>query len=132
MNRCAVPRRALVAVLVAALAGASRAQSVPTRAFPGNALRGRMKFGLPPEVLLNDAPRRLAPGARIRGVDNRIVLSGTLAGQRLWVHYTQDGGGLVQDVWLLTEAELDREPWPTTPEQAQAWRFDAAAQSWSR
>ena len=40
--------------------------------------------------------------------------------------------GLVLDVWVLTPAEAARKPWPVTPEQAQAWRFNPDAQTWTR
>ena len=45
---------------------------------------------------------------------------------------TVDPYGLVLDVWLLTDAERARQPWPRTPAEAASWRFDAAAQAWSR
>ena len=60
-----------------------------------------------------------------------LVVSGTIANRRLWVHYTLDTGGQLLDVWVLTATELAR-PWPTSPEQARAWAFDPARQSWSR
>ena len=30
------------------------------------------------------------------------------------------------------EAEAARKPWPSTPAEAAAWRFDGAAQTWSK
>jgi hypothetical protein len=33
---------------------------------------------------------------------------------------------------LLTPAEAAKKPWPTTPAEASAWQFDAAAQAWSK
>jgi hypothetical protein len=49
------------------------------------------------------------------------------------VHYTiEPTTGLVLDVWILNTAERAREPWPATPEQARAWRFDPTAQTWTR
>ena len=76
--------------------------------------------------------RRLAPGARIRAENNAIVLSGTLVGRTITVHYTVDPEGLLLDVWLLSVTELDNTPWPYTPEQAKSWTFDPIAQTWSR
>jgi hypothetical protein len=61
-----------------------------------------------------------------------LMLQGQLAGVRATVHYTTDLAGELLDVWLLTPAELARRPWPSTPAQAAAWRFDPVAQTWSR
>lgn len=130
MPRCA--SLALVAVLLAGVAAAPPAVAQMQRPFPATALRGDMRFEQPPQVLLNGQPARLAPGARIRGADNLLKLSGALAGQAHTVHYTVDPYGLVLDVWLLTDAERARQPWPRTPAEAASWRFDAAAQAWSR
>jgi len=102
------------------------------RPFPANALRGLLIVTQPPEALLNGEAVRLAPGARIRDAANLQQLSGTLVGQKLLVHYTLDGTGLVQAVWVLTPEEADRKPWPTTPEQARSWVFDPATQTWTR
>ena len=102
------------------------------RNFPATALRGEIAVTQPPDVLLNRRPARLAPGARIRGQNNLMLVSGALVDQRLVVHYTTDQQGLLTELWILTPEELARRPWPTTPEQAAGWRFDAASQSWSR
>jgi hypothetical protein len=102
------------------------------RAFPATALRGELRVQQPPEVTLNGRAARLAPGARIRGTDNLLQMSGALAGQRLVVHYTLDDYGLLRDVWVLTPAERARKPWPATPAEAAAWRFDPIGQTWSR
>ena len=102
------------------------------RMFQGNALRGELVVTQPPEARLNGKPIRLAPGARIRNTQNMIQLSGSLVGQTLAVNYSLDGAGELRDVWILTEAELSRKPWPTTAEQAQTWVFDGAMQRWSK
>jgi hypothetical protein len=102
------------------------------RPFPPEALRGELVVTAPPEVLLNQKPQRLAPGARIRDGANRLVLSGSLAGQKLLVHYTRVPDGQLRDVWLLTAAEAARQPWPRTPAEAAAWRFDPPSQSWTK
>jgi hypothetical protein len=114
-------------VLLPALAAAQ-----VQRNFPQDALRGALVIDAPPEVRLNGEAARLAPGARIRNADNMMVMSGTLTGTRLLVHYTLDTLGLVKDVWILTPAEAGKRPWPSTPEQAQQWLFDPVAQVWSR
>ena len=102
------------------------------RVFQASALRGELLVTQPPEALLNGKPVRLAPGLRIRNALNMIQLSGSLLGQKLMVHYTLDGSGEVHDVWILTEAELAKQPWPTTAEQAQRWNFDPTLQRWSK
>lgn len=135
MTRCAVPRRAAVLAslaLVASLAPLLPAAAQVQRQFPASALRGELVVVQPPEVLLNGRPARLAPGARIRSESNLLVVQSALAQRRWIVHYTLDLTGSLLDVWVLTPAELARQPWPTSPEQAAAWRFDPLAQTWSR
>ena len=78
------------------------------RLFPANALRGVLEVTEPPMVLINGEPARLSPGARIKGVNNLIVLSGTLVGQRLLVNFVRDGQGMLHDVWILNEQEAQR------------------------
>ena len=102
------------------------------RLFQANALRGELVVVQPPEVLLNDRPARLAPGARIRNPLNMIQMSGSLLGQTLAVNYTLDSMGMLMDVWILSDAERAQKPLPTTPEQARRWVFDPTLQSWSR
>jgi hypothetical protein len=101
-----------------------------SRNFPATALRGELTVAAPPDVLLNGQPARLAPGARIRAQNNLMQVSGALAGQRWIVNYTRDITGTLLDVWVLTPAEQAIQPWPTTPAEAAAWRFDVAAQRW--
>ena len=127
MIRCVV---ALLATLV--LSSGSWAQNVVQRGFPANALRGEISFGQPPEVLLNGEPARLAPASRIRGTNNLLVMSGALIGKKAIVHYTLDPLGLVQDVWILTDAERGKQPWPTKAAEARTWSFDPVAQVWTK
>jgi hypothetical protein len=125
MQRCAP----LLAALALALPLAAAAQV--QRNFPQNALRGLITVGAPPQIVLNGQPAQLAPGARIRGGDNLLVMSGALVGQRYTAHYTVDSVGLVKDVWLLRSDELARF-WPKTPAEAARLVFDPVAQTWSR
>ncbi|MBK6470921.1 MAG: hypothetical protein IPF94_09285 [Betaproteobacteria bacterium] len=125
MLRCVT----LAALLAAATLPA--AAQMP-RPFTAQTLRGELVVTQPPEVLLNRQPARLAPGARIRGADNLLLMSGAVTGQRLLVHYTLDLSGHVLNVWVLTPAELARQPWPATPEQAATWAFDPSSQTWSK
>jgi hypothetical protein len=118
--------------LAAAAALAAPAWAQGTRPFPPNALRGTITFGAPPVIALNGTATRLAPGARIRGFNNMIVMSGELADKKAVVNYTFDMNGQVRDVWVLTDDEIKVRPWPTTVEQAGAWSFDAASQVWTK
>jgi hypothetical protein len=115
-------------LLTLAVTEAAHAQ----RVFQADVLRGELTVTQPPEAVLNGKPVRLAPGARIRNPSNMIQMSGSLLGQKLAVHYTLDAAGELRDVWILTEAELAKKPWPTTREQAQSWVFDPTLQTWSR
>ena len=125
MTRCV----AALLVAMACLSGAL-AQTVQ-RGFPANALRGEIAFGQPPELSLNGQAARLSPAARIRGTNNMLMMSGALVGQKAVVHYVVDPLGLIQDVWILTDAERAKQPWPTTAKDAQTWSFDPVAQVWT-
>ncbi len=109
MNRCFSPsplRTAplLVASLLALVQLASLAQTVG-RPIPPNAQRGVLVVTQPPNIVLNGNPDRLSPGARIRGGNNLLVVSGSLVGQTLLVRYVREPQGQVHEVWILTEAE---------------------------
>ena len=129
MTRC-VPMACLAAALPWLLVAAAGAQT--SRPFPAAALRGALVVTQPPDVLLNGAAERLSPGARIRGANNMLQMSGSLVGLKLLVHYTREPSGLVHEVWILTPDEAERKPWPTTPDEAQRWLFNPAAQTWTR
>ena len=124
--------RCVAALLVTLMLGNAGAQNVVQRGFPANALRGEIAFGQPPEVLLNGQPARLAPASRIRGTNNLLLMSGALVGKKAVVHYTLDPLGLVLDVWILTDAERAKQPWPTKTTDARAWSFDPVAQVWTK
>ena len=127
MYRCT--SAALLTALALSAPLAATAQ-VP-RNFPHNALKGTITFGAPPEVLLNRQPARMAPGVRIRGANNMLVMSHSIVGQRYTSMYTVDTVGLIKDVWLLRTEEL-KLPWPKTAEEAQRLRFDPIAQTWTK
>lgn len=124
MNRCA-----FAAVALAVAAGGALAQ---TRNFPANALRGDFTVSAAPEVLLNKKAARLAPGARIRGANNLLLLPAGITNQRLLVNYTLDLHGQILDVWVLTPAEAARQPWPATPQEAASWSFNPDQQVWTK
>jgi hypothetical protein len=128
MYRCVIAATAALAFACTALPAAAQAQ----RPFPQNALRGVIAFDSPPLVTLNGKPAQLAPGVRIRGQNNLLVLTGPLVGNKLVVHYTTEFTGLIKDVWILRDDEIKVVPWPTTVEQTQTWSFDAAAQVWTK
>ncbi len=125
MYRCLI---AAIATVAFALPAAAQVQ----RNFPQNALRGTITFGTPPQILLNGKPTQLAPGSRIRGENNLLVMSGALVSAKGIVNYTIDQSGLVKDVWILRKEEVTMKPWPETQQQAQTWQFDPAAQTWTK
>ena len=111
MNRCTRKFSSLALGLVLAwlaLAQPAAAQQSPpgVRQFPAAAKRATLAVQTPPDVLLNGAPERLAPGVRIRGVTNTLVMSGSLVGQTYIVNYVREPQGLIKDVWLLTDLEV--------------------------
>ena len=116
MNRCiskllriAAPAALLVNLVVASLGSTAQ---VVTRPFPPNAVRGVLTVTQPPEVLMDGRADRLSPGARIRGTNNMLVMSGALMGQGLRVNYTREPNGYIHDVWILTDIEA-RQPAPS-------------------
>jgi hypothetical protein len=124
MTRCpsffVSPRRmaAWLLLVVAAclmLAATTHAQGF-TRQFPANIKRGMMTVTAPPEVQINGTGMRLSPGVRIRGPNNLLLMSGALIGQQYAINYVLEQQGLVRDVWILTQAEVDQLPrgWDTT------------------
>ena len=108
MNRCthtfSLPRRLAIAAL-ALTALPALAQTAPVRNFPANALRGTLVVTQPPVITLDGKAAQLSPGARIKGPNNLLVMSGAIVGQELTVNYTVEHHGMVHDVWILTEAE---------------------------
>lgn len=117
-------------VLACALALPAAAQL--QRNFTAKALRGEVVFGTPPEITLNGKPARLAPGARIRDDNNMVQMSGALVGRKLVVNYTTELEGMLLDVWILSRSEMERKPWPASEKEAQAWLFNAEAQTWTK
>ena len=111
---------------------ASAAAAQVQRAFPPDALRGEISFGMAPEVAVNGQRAMLAPGARIRDKNNMLAMSASLAGVRLTVHYTIDINGQVKDVWILRPDELANQPWPANLKESQTWAFDPIAQRWAK
>ena len=114
MNRCNPPataaplRRALLALALLApcLGNSQSAWPQPNvRPFPPEAMRGTLVVVAPPVIQLNGKAERLSPGARIRGMNNMLLMSGAVIGQSLVVNFVRNPMGEVHDVWVLTEAE---------------------------
>lgn len=89
---------------LALLAGPVCAQGLE-RSAPKDVTLGRMTVTAPPDITLDGKADRLSPGARIRDLNNMLVLSAGIVGKPLPVVYRRDGAGLVHEVWQLTEAE---------------------------
>ena len=114
MNRCLTFLKTPLLLLAFLLAGAaclspsvSQAQT-ETRQFPKTALRGMLEITQPPQILINGQVERLAPGARIKGQNNLIVMSGALVGQSVLVNYVRNQQGMIQDVWILSAIEAQQ------------------------
>lgn len=107
MNRCISLCNScfvLVALLLGLSSGAHAQANV--RPFPPNAQLGEMHIVSASEMFINGKPERLSPGARIRGTNNMLAMSGSLIGQTVWVKYQRESHGLVHEVWILTPAEI--------------------------
>ncbi len=76
-----------------------------TRKLPEKVKTGELEVVQPPIVKLDGKEDRLAPGARIYGTDNLLVLSGTLVNKPIKIAYLKDTYGLIHQVWILTDAE---------------------------
>lgn len=111
MNRCTESRVGTALLMGAVLAGLALLALSPAiaqgfvREVPTDVVRARMTVTAPPQVTLDGKPDRLSPGARIRGINNLLQMSGGLVGQAFPVVYRRDAAGLVHDVWLLTPEE---------------------------
>lgn len=93
--------RALLGLLVALLAAPAAAQ---LRTIPQDAQRAQIRHVQTNIVELNGRTARLAPGAQIRDVANRIIVPSALPAGVL-VKYRLDGEGQVREVWILTPQE---------------------------
>lgn len=101
------------------------------RSFPPTALKGELVLTQPPAATLNGKEARLAPGARLRGQNNLLLMWNTAVGQKLPVIYTRDSYGLLMDIWVLRPDEV-KAHWPKTPEEAAKWVYDPLSKTWSK
>ena len=92
-------------VLAQAQTGAQADPSI--RPFPVNALRGKLLVVAPPDIRIDGRVEKLAPGARIRDLQNMFIMSGALIGREFTVNFTREPSGLVRDIWVLSEADRD-------------------------
>jgi hypothetical protein len=100
---------ALVLLIIAAmLIDATQAQAQVSRQFAPSAVRGELQIATPPLALLDGKPVQLAPGARIHGLDNLLMVSAALVGPVWPVRYVLDGLGQIREVWLLRADELQQ------------------------
>jgi len=114
MKRCLLPRH-LAATVLGLLAGmllviAGASAQMAARQFPAAVRHGVMTVSAPPEVMINGSAMRLSPGVRIRGPNNLLLMSSALVGQQYAINYLVEPQGLVREVWILNQAEVDRLP----------------------
>ena len=89
------------------VASAQTEESKPNiRQFPKEAKRGELVVLTAPDIAMDGKPDRLSPAVRIRDINNFLVLSGTLANQKLVINYLRDNIGLVHNVWVLNAEEI--------------------------
>lgn len=98
-----------VAWMAALLVAAAIAWPATTQAqagmTPQDLQYARLRVLQSPEILLDEQPARLSPGARIRHTSNLIALPASLTGQDLPVLFRREPGGLVHEAWVLREDE---------------------------
>ena len=94
-------KRLLAAAVLLSLAAAAAAQ---LRTVPADAKRGVMRHLQDMIVQIDNARVRLAPGAQIRDIHNRLVLPAAIPAGSV-VKYQWDAQGMVHRVWILTPQE---------------------------
>jgi hypothetical protein len=87
------------------------------RKFPEKALRGKLKVVQTPEVLIDGKRERLSPGSRIRDQQQRLVMSASITNTELVVNFLRNPMGEIQEVWILTDAEIKQKIKTATPER---------------
>lgn len=96
------------ALLPLALVATSAFSQGIVREAPKDVRPGRMVVTAAPHITINGKPEMLSPGARIRDLNNMLVLSASITGQDIPVVYRRDAANLVHEVWLLTPDEYSR------------------------
>ena len=115
MNRWTSTLLLPLALLISNASAQTEESKPNTRQFPQNAKRGELMVLTAPDIALDSKPDRLSPAARIRDINNNLVLSGTLTNQALIVNYLRDNTGLVHNVWVLSAEEI-KQKMPGQPE----------------
>ena len=121
MNRCNKPRffflaASLCAVLTFSAAPISIAQAqgvenAVARNFPPTSKRGDLVVTSAIEGKVNGDAYRLAPGLRLFNKQNQLVFAHSVIGQKLDVRYViEPSTGMLHTAWVLTQAELAKEP----------------------
>jgi hypothetical protein len=93
--------RLLAAALLLCASAMALAQ---LRTVPANAKRGEMRHLQDMTVQIDKTQARLAPGAQIRDIHNRLVLPAAIPARSI-VKYQTDAQGMVYRVWILTPQE---------------------------
>jgi hypothetical protein len=115
--------RCVATGLAVMLAAATASAQVP-RLFPAHALRGELTgVGTARRAAQRQAG---AAGSRRAHPQRRQPLrgDGQLAGRKLLVHYTTEGGGQLRDIWILRPARSPTSPGRPPPSRPPAGSFD--------
>ena len=94
-------KRLLAAAVLLSLTAAAAAQ---LRTVPADAKRGVMRHLQDMIVQIDNSRVRLAPGAQIRDIHNRLLLPAAVPPGSI-VKYQADAQGIVHRVWILTPQE---------------------------
>ena len=96
-------------VALAFAAGTASAQITTLRGAPLNVKPAIIAVSATPPIIQVDGKAdRFSPGVRIRDRQNRLLLTGALAGKTVYTVYNRDPSGLVHEVWLLNEEEFTK------------------------
>ena len=98
---------ALLAGALTSLPPSAAAQGI-VREAPKDVRPARMVVTAAPQITIDGKPDKLSPGARIRDLNNMLVLSAGITGQDIPVVYRRDAAGLVHEAWILTPDEYRR------------------------
>jgi hypothetical protein len=108
----------MIRLLAVALAVcASVTAHAQLRTIPADAKRGTMRHLQDMVVQMDQFKARLAPGAQIRDIYNRLVLPAAVV-QPTVVKYQVDAMGHIARVWILTAEEAAASAPPPTPKPA--------------
>jgi hypothetical protein len=95
------------------------------RQFPPKAMRGTLLVQQGADILIDGQPERLSPGARIRGPENALVMTGAIVGQELLVNYVRESYGNIHQIWILTPLEAKQRLATSGPDRNFFFGFEA-------